>query len=99
MKKAVLLILILMLVPTLALAQEGTEVNGQLFDTSDALTKANLTIEVEEPKDVPTHIDDCKQGGWEDFGFDNQGRCVSFVRASENAREHARWPWTPRSVE
>jgi len=28
---------------------------------------------------------DCKQGGWEEFGFNNQGRCVAFVnRAARN---------------
>ena len=28
---------------------------------------------------APADKDECKDGGWEDFGFRNQGQCVSFV--------------------
>lgn len=33
------------------------------------------------PVTVPTSKDQCKKGGWQDFGsmFKNQGDCVSFV--------------------
>lgn len=33
------------------------------------------------PVTVPTSKDQCKHGGWQDFGsmFKNQGDCVSFV--------------------
>ena len=30
-----------------------------------------------EPK--PTSVEQCKNGGWQQFGFKNQGRCVAFV--------------------
>jgi hexosaminidase len=33
----------------------------------------------------PLSVTDCKDGGWADYGFSNQGRCVSFVQADENA--------------
>lgn len=29
---------------------------------------------------------DCKQGGWQDFGFDNQGRCIQFVNTGIDSR-------------
>lgn len=32
------------------------------------------------PSDLPTSKDQCKNGGWENYGvFKNQGDCVSFV--------------------
>ena len=31
------------------------------------------------PTDRPTAKDQCKKDGWKDFGFKNQGQCVSFV--------------------
>lgn len=34
----------------------------------------------------PTVADDCKKGGWADFGFRNQGQCVSFVETGNDSR-------------
>jgi hypothetical protein len=28
---------------------------------------------------VPTSKDQCKNGGWQQFGFTNQGQCIRFV--------------------
>jgi hypothetical protein len=33
----------------------------------------------------PATKDDCRQGGYEDFGFPNQGACIASVVANENA--------------
>ncbi len=33
----------------------------------------------------PTSKDDCKRGGFADFGFDNQGRCIASIQANANA--------------
>jgi hypothetical protein len=30
--------------------------------------------------------DDCKKGGWEDFGFRNQGQCIRFVNTGKDSR-------------
>jgi hypothetical protein len=38
-----------------------------------------------EPVD-PTSIQDCQQGGWEAFGFRNQGQCIRFVNTGEDTR-------------
>lgn len=42
----------------------------------------NLTITVADP----TSKDDCKDGGWEAYGFRNQGQCVRFVETGEDSR-------------
>lgn len=34
----------------------------------------------------PTTVDDCKNGGWADFGFSNQGRCIQFVNTGKDSR-------------
>jgi hypothetical protein len=32
---------------------------------------------------LPTSKDQCKNGGWEDFGFKNQGQCIKFVNTGK----------------
>jgi hypothetical protein len=34
----------------------------------------------------PTTKDDCKKGGWETYGFKNQGQCVKFVETGKDSR-------------
>ena len=47
----------------------------------------NLTISpVVENK--PETKDDCKHGGFEAYGFKNQGQCVASVQSNENAGKH-----------
>jgi len=31
--------------------------------------------------------DDCKNGGWEDLGFRNQGQCIRFVNTGQDSRD------------
>ena len=42
---------------------------------------AFATVAPPPPPQFPTSKDQCKKGGWEDFGgmFKNQGDCVSYV--------------------
>ena len=35
---------------------------------------------------APTSRDDCKNGGWADYGFRNQGQCIRFVNTGEDSR-------------
>lgn len=35
---------------------------------------------VHDAPPLPTSKDDCKHGGWQRFGFKNQGQCVAFVQ-------------------
>ena len=39
-----------------------------------------------DPDPNPTSIDQCKQLGWVDFGFHNQGQCVAFVNTGHDSR-------------
>lgn len=48
--------------------------------TSTSTTLAPTTTTTQAPPTgVPTTKDQCKDGGWQSFGFRNQGQCVSFV--------------------
>ena len=31
-------------------------------------------------------MDDCKNGGWMDYGFRNQGLCIQFVNTGKDSR-------------
>lgn len=34
----------------------------------------------------PQNKDECKRGGWQDFGFRNQGQCIRFVTTGNDSR-------------
>jgi len=34
----------------------------------------------------PETKNDCKQGGWEQYGFKNQGQCVRFIETGKDSR-------------
>ena len=38
-----------------------------------------------EPED-PESRQDCMRGGWEDYGFRNQGQCIRFVETGNDSR-------------
>jgi hypothetical protein len=40
----------------------------------------------EPPAPQPESKDDCKKGGWADFGFKNQGQCIKFVNTGKDSR-------------
>ncbi len=37
-----------------------------------------------DPSNAPTTKDDCKNGGWEGYGFTNQGMCIKYVHGLNN---------------
>ncbi len=41
----------------------------------------DLTVDAD-----PQTKDDCKKGGWEQFGFKNQGQCVRFIETGKDSR-------------
>lgn len=57
------------------LGLEAARPAANLFD--------NLTVTFDSG---PTTADDCKKGGWADFGFSNQGQCVRFVQTGKDSR-------------
>ena len=63
----------------------GSGWNGTFLSYADYLT-INDTIfdfELEVQAVDPQTIQDCQQGGWEDFGFKNQGQCIRFVNTGQ----------------
>jgi hypothetical protein len=66
---------------TLGLALPGrapADCSPSPFGQAPILT-GNITVVDAEPLPL-TSKDQCKEGGWEQFGFKNQGRCVAFVQ-------------------
>jgi hypothetical protein len=68
---------------TLGLAPPGrapTDCSPSPFGEAPILT-GDITVVDAEPLPPPTSKDQCKAGGWEQFGFKNQGQCVAFVQS------------------
>jgi hypothetical protein len=48
--------------------------------SSPTVSAGDLPVGVAvSPLRVPTSKDQCKHGGWRQFGFKNQGQCIAFV--------------------
>lgn len=45
--------------------------------------QATITV---EPEPQPETANDCKQGGWADYGFANQGQCIRYVNTGKDSR-------------
>ena len=60
--------------------EEGLRVSNVGYD----LTISPLVVGGEP--DDPQTKDDCKNGGWEQFGFKNQGQCIRFVNTGKDSR-------------
>ena len=46
----------------------------------------DVVIDNAQPVVNPTSKNDCKKGGWVDFGFRNQGQCVRYVNTGKDSR-------------
>lgn len=57
-------------------------VGGYLDNVTATVAGVTTTWDFEVPLQVK---DDCKDGGWETYGFTNQGECVSALQANPNA--------------
>tara|TARA_Y100000588_G_scaffold373068_1_gene446423 strand:+ start:974 stop:1855 length:882 start_codon:yes stop_codon:yes gene_type:complete len=67
---------------------DGT--NGHIFfgNSAEGTTFSDLVVSTPEPE-PPTDPEtkaDCKKGGWQDYGFRNQGQCVRFVQTGKDSR-------------
>lgn len=62
------------------LAMPALGLDPHFFQSSEVLV--NLT----EPPSGPQTKDDCKNGGWADYGFKNQGQCVRFIETGKDSR-------------
>ena len=43
-------------------------------------------VHLPEPPVDPVTADDCKDGGWMAYGFQNQGQCIAFVETGHDSR-------------
>lgn len=59
--------------------------NDGLLD-SNTVTVSITVNPVDEPVQNPTNKDQCKNGGWEDFGFKNQGLCIQYANTGKDSR-------------
>jgi DNA-binding beta-propeller fold protein YncE len=68
------------------LSQYSVGADGTLSPRSPATVAAGvnpLNIAITPVPRVPTSIEQCKNGGWQQFGFQNQGQCIAFVIVSK----------------
>lgn len=63
----------------------GSGWNGSFLSYADYVTINDTAFDFELELD-PTTKEECKDGGWEDFGFSNQGQCIRFVNTGEDSR-------------
>jgi len=69
-----------------AIAPDGS-VSGTSSGNCQTFTMPAGSFVVDEPEVTdPTTKAECKKGGWEDFGFKNQGQCVRFVETGKDSR-------------
>ncbi len=72
-------------------ASSDTLITGYVDAVTLGLNGTSTTYDFENDTVVlttPTNKDECKKGGWQNYNnpvFKNQGSCVSFVEANENA--------------
>ena len=53
---------------------------GMIINTaSTGSISGSATYTAECPTPLPTTKEQCKHGGWKDFGYPNQGKCISDV--------------------
>lgn len=57
----------------------GFRLGGSHFDATNRLS-GTFTV------DLPLAKDECKIGGWEAFGFKNQGQCVRYIETGKDSR-------------
>ena len=53
--------------------------------TEAETTTVDFVLEAEAPADPDTR-EDCMRGGWQDYGFRNQGQCIRFVNTGMDRR-------------
>ncbi len=58
----------------------GFRFGGSNFDSNNQLG-GTFSVDLH-----PDNKDECKKGGWEQFGFRNQGQCVRFIETGKDSR-------------
>jgi hypothetical protein len=65
-------------------AESTTITNCATVDPANAINESNESnntscVVTRVGPSTPTSKAECKQGGYEEFGFKNQGQCIAFV--------------------
>ena len=74
-----------LVMPSLADEQDLSTASSPLWDSEEVIAKDDTIVTVDAFED-PDTVHDCRRGGWRDFGFDNQGRCIQFVLSGLDSR-------------
>lgn len=64
-----------------------TGLDGYLDNVIVNLASGVTTYDFDPAPTEPETKDDCMNGGWEEFGFKNQGQCVKFIETGKDSRE------------
>lgn len=65
---------------------EGS-VDGFLIEYQDQSRTFNFTsLDAQQEFSNPEFKEDCKNGGWVEYGFRNQGQCIRFVNTGQDSR-------------
>lgn len=59
---------------------------GGAIDQVEVTGTADFAIARVRYRPDPTSKDECKKGGWQQFGFSNQGLCIQFVNTGKDSR-------------
>jgi len=57
-----------------------------LGEEPHAFVSSQVFVNLTAPPAGPQTKDDCKDGGWADYGFKNQGQCVRFIQTGKDSR-------------
>ena len=80
----VALLTAVLVVPSVADDRARAPTSSPLWESEDAIAEDSISITVDP--DDPSTIHDCRRGGWQEFGFDNQGRCIQYVLTGRDSR-------------
>ena len=75
----------MLVIPSLADEQDPSTGSSPLWESEDVIAEDGIIVTVDALED-PDTVHDCRRGGWRDFGFDNQGRCIQFVLTGRDSR-------------
>jgi len=67
--------------------EAGDNVISLTSDRDDGTETVTITCEEDPTPEDPETIQDCQGGGWQDYGFANQGQCIHFVNTGEDSRD------------
>lgn len=63
----------------------ASDIDGIAFRGLNTFERFAISTASASPSD-PSSAEECKKGGWEDFGFRNQGQCIRFVNTGQDSR-------------